>query len=241
MKNLTLVIMMALLCLNYKVVGQFATIQESFSIQAIDPSLSLELNWPLDRQVVQRNSSNTAIVNIAGQVDYNPSATVIFEYAIDNLNLQTGIVTSNHTNWTSFSPNMNVGNSQSKLFNINRTLPKGWYLLKVRGRSSSGVVYAQKEVKFGVGDIYFIAGQSNASGFTRLYNDELMYFEATNNRLNNPQPLINDFQVFKGSIINKITTNDRSEEERTVFGLPLYVVQANSKKVDGTDAFDLLN
>ena len=102
------------------------------------------------------------------------------------------------------------------------TLNKGWYRAKVIQVIRCVVVGSNQiqitrtlspTVNFGVGDVYMIAGQSNASGFTRISDTDLMTFES--NSLNG-SPKISDNDILEGSIINRILTGNRDDALRAV-------------------------
>jgi hypothetical protein len=109
---------------------------------------------------------------------------------------------------------------------------KGWYQVALGYDytycGTTVFIKATPWKKFGAGDGYMVAGQSNTSGFTRKYDTELMYFESSTPFSSRGIPKITDSEVWEGSIVNKIFTNDRDkdiERDRDVKGLPYYTSQ----------------
>lgn len=117
---------------------------------------------PIQNSVLQRNNSNLANVGIAGQALSNTTLSFItIQYRIQQLNPQNSAYLSTLINWT--TQNCDYGG----IFNFTVNLPGGWYQLDVKS-SVTGTQMAS--VKFGVGEVFIIAGQSNAQGAsTSLY------------------------------------------------------------------------
>ncbi|MBO0950625.1 sialate O-acetylesterase [Fibrella forsythiae] len=116
---------------------------------------SVQLSYPIDRSVTQRNGNDQATVAIAGQLTGGSSAySYQLWYRTSTLD-GSGNVTST-TGWSSVSFQPNGGFSITPIFN------KGWYRLDMGVGTGSPLVAVS--VKFGVGDVYAIAGQSNAQG-----------------------------------------------------------------------------
>ncbi|WP_304237189.1 hypothetical protein [Jiulongibacter sediminis] len=145
--------------------SQHATIEDISEIMVVDPELNWEVNWPLERQVFQQNNSEQAAISIAGQFSHSTSSSITIEYSIDNLSLQTGAVTGSYSGWSPITSLINLSGKNEKVFLQDLTLPKGWYRLNLRAKYGSTVWGPNKNIKFGVGDIYIIAGQSNAAGY----------------------------------------------------------------------------
>ena len=112
------------------------------------------LSYPVNNGVIQRSTLNTATVTVAGQLNYsNLAVTVSYRFRPVG---PTGVlgVPGAATN-LSLAPN--------GMFYALPVLSKGWYLCEVL---VNGVVYTAN--KFGVGDVFIIAGQSNAQGVNNL-------------------------------------------------------------------------
>lgn len=136
------------------------------------PSASgLVVSWPLDRMVVQRNSNNQANVSISIQYsDFSTSFSnaVKAEYQlvkVDNTTGNTNI--SIVKNWTLVQNVQSIISATGEYYSLMQesNLGTGWYKLNVKLSKLTGQLVASKTIKFGVGDVYFIAGQSNAAGY----------------------------------------------------------------------------
>lgn len=147
-------------------------VKDIYSVTATSASISsgLVITYPIDRMVTQRNTSNNATISIAGQYsDFSTSLSQALnaDYQILRMPLKendTNNPPSIVINWTTISAN-HLGGGEY-IFLLNENLQAGWYQLRVRLRKiSNNQVVSTKSKLFGVGDVYFIAGQSNASGF----------------------------------------------------------------------------
>ena len=117
---------------------------------------NLEIHWPLDRAVFQRNSLDQATVTIQGQYS---SGISTMKYRLYKLKLKEGTNDGLEENWTDIIPYHD--NSIHKVFRKNFSKSKGWYRIDFSTDGNN----ISKSIKFGVGDVYVIAGQSNAQGF----------------------------------------------------------------------------
>ncbi len=158
---------------------------------------SLRITWPLNRTVLQQNSSGVANVRIFAEFqstgEFNDNAAIRFQYRIFNLDPATGAVgtlvgsdwqTGNFENVQRYY-NANSSENYLKLLavpNTTTTLPlnKGWYRLEMRlikkptfrGWKQVSIT----SIKFGVGDVFLIYGQSNAAGFDPNADKNLVPF-----------------------------------------------------------------
>lgn len=115
------------------------------------------LSWPTERAVFQRDNSGYASVIIAGQVPVVWVSSWQLQYSIDYLE-RNGTYKSNYLGWTNISsPGL------GKVFRTSAYLPTGWFYLTVRIMDNGNFV-GSYSVKFGVGEVFIIAGQSNAAG-----------------------------------------------------------------------------
>jgi len=222
---------------------------------------SIQITFPIDNAVFQKNSADNAAITFTGQ---SLKGTFYSESNIDNLYLKVykyNYVANmpNAGNWTfernipvSFEECANCGTDPEydpKTFFVkdnNTSFSKGWFQVALGyDYNYCGTTVFMKTTpwkKFGVGDVYLVAGQSNASGASRapIGNDdkELMYFESTGSFFNpNRSPKITDIEVFEGSIINKILTGNRAEIDRPIKGLPYYIIQSNENRPLGLTKF----
>lgn len=115
----------------------------------------LSLSYPKYNSVMQRDVNNQAAITIAGQLVYGTG---------QNGAIAPGTVISYRITTLSVTPNtqtqpVSIVMATNGMFYTTLTLSKGWYLIEVM---LNGAVYASSKV--GVGDVFFIAGQSNAQG-----------------------------------------------------------------------------
>ncbi|MHA4742560.1 sialate O-acetylesterase [Dyadobacter sp. MSC1_007] len=115
----------------------------------------LSLSYPKDNSVIQRDNNNQATITIAGQLVWGTGANgailpgTTLSYKIKTL----------HVNPNIQGPSINLAMAANGMYFTTTTLLKGWYLVEVM---LNGAVYASSKV--GVGDVFIIAGQSNAQG-----------------------------------------------------------------------------
>ena len=219
---------------------------------------SIQITFPIDNAVFQKNSADNAAITFTGQ---SLKGTFYSESNIDNLYLKVykyNYVANmpNAGNWTSernipvsFEECANCGTDPEydpKTFFVkdnNTSFSKGWYQVALGyDYNYCGTTVFMKTTpwkKFGVGDVYLVAGQSNASGTSRVQNDEeLMYFESEGAiGTSNMSPKIIDIDVFEGSIVNKILTGNRAEIDRPIKGLPYYIDQQFENRPLGLTKF----
>ncbi|MFN3848990.1 MAG: sialate O-acetylesterase [Spirosomataceae bacterium] len=130
-------------------------------------SFILSINWalgqirvsfPISRIVFQRNQNNRANFSIAGTY-YQP---------LDRIEARVVPVEpgqGTETPWyTIASPNDNY--FRNGVFQGNFEAVGGWYHLEVRGWSGGSVVVTDRVERVGVGEVFLVAGQSNAEGST---------------------------------------------------------------------------
>ncbi|SDG11718.1 hypothetical protein SAMN04487996_11592 [Dyadobacter soli] len=126
----------------------------SLVLQAVHAQY-LSLSYPKYNSVLQRDGANQAVITIAGQLVWGtgqngaitPGTTI--SYKIKTLSVNPNVQ----------GPTVNLSMASNGVFYTTTTLAKGWYLVEVM---LNGVVYASSKV--GVGDVFVIAGQSNAQG-----------------------------------------------------------------------------
>ena len=115
------------------------------------------LDFPLERQVFQRNSEERAEVKVAGVI---PSNATLVEAKAE---LDTGL-RGKATEWTVVARGDQI--KDGKFTGSLKLATGGWYSLKVRFRKSASDPTVLGEVvveHVGVGDIFVVAGQSNSS------------------------------------------------------------------------------
>ncbi len=119
-------------------------------IVSLNSFCQIAISHPVERMIFQRNNSNQAPINIAGT----------YYSAIDRIDArvvaQQGGTT---TAWTTIQTNPSNGYFYGTL-----TATGGWYSLEVRAYKDNAVIDTKTIQKVGVGEVFAIAGQSNAQG-----------------------------------------------------------------------------
>lgn len=139
----------------------------SFATSLPAYAYTMAITWPINRSVMQRNANNKANIYFAGQFfndptsETDPCPAFSFYYKVEKLKLSDGAYQMDQIGWTPFS----LYNTSAGLFgNTISNLDAGWYDLKVMATSGGvgGAMFAFATIRFGVGDVFIIAGQSNA-------------------------------------------------------------------------------
>lgn len=116
------------------------------------------ISWPRDYSVFQRNTTTTGgatTVYFSGQIFDMTSVS----YRIERLNAD-GSYNNDWQTWQALPGGVQpIGSSSSGTFHFSLSVPTGWYRVTFRDGVSQTV-----SVKFGVGEVFVIAGQSNAQG-----------------------------------------------------------------------------
>ncbi|MFD2573640.1 sialate O-acetylesterase [Spirosoma soli] len=112
----------------------------------------LDITYPVNRMVIQRDNNNQATVQIAGSY-----AQVLDTIQARVIARATGQGTS--TNWANLQVNPTNGQ-----FNGTMTVRGGWYKILVQGKRNGRVVATDSVDRFGVGEVFGIVGHSNAQG-----------------------------------------------------------------------------
>jgi len=129
----------------------------------------LQFTFPFERMVFQREFTNQANVYFSAQYT-NPNSNSFgytAQYRIQPLSLQSGNASGSPTAWTNIGFNNTAGIYRTVFGNI-PNLNSGWYQLQIRMIDGDGVQKAINYRKFGVGDIFVIAGQSNSQGYAGI-------------------------------------------------------------------------
>ncbi len=119
----------------------------SFSVSA-----QLTITSPVTRMVFQRNQANQASILVTGTT---PTTATTIDARFVPLAVGQGSVTA----WTSLSLL-----SGSRVFRGFVTVPVGWYRLDVRASANGSVIAQTSANRVGVGEVFVVAGQSNAVG-----------------------------------------------------------------------------
>lgn len=141
------------------------------------------ITFPAEGSVFQKPGSTGHNFQFSGQ--YKSGVTAYYR-----IQKQQGSDWNNPTNITtdnSLSDIWTVGDRKGFFVN-HGNLDKGWYRVRIYTRRSFlGITlkrYYKDTKEFGVGDVYFVAGQSNASGYARPNDDNNIPF-FSNFSLNN--------------------------------------------------------
>ncbi|WP_019946050.1 sialate O-acetylesterase [Dyadobacter beijingensis] len=126
----------------------------------------MSLSLPLPRSVFQRNANNQASVIISGQLLPGSPSNYQIKYRYIKLKKDGTDDVSGYTAWA-----YGTGSTYYGIYRFAVTFNTGWYNLEV-GVFEGVNTYASltSTVKFGVGDVIFIAGQSNAQGTDGITN-----------------------------------------------------------------------
>jgi len=119
-------------------------------IVSLNAFCQIAISHPVERMIFQRNNLNQAPINIAGT----------YYSAIDRIDArvvaQQGGTT---TAWTTIQTNPSNGYFYGTL-----TATGGWYSLEVRAYKDNALIDTKTIQKVGIGEVFAIAGQSNAQG-----------------------------------------------------------------------------
>ena len=127
----------------------------------------VRLESPEQRSVFQRGTNNAGLVQISGTFTGDPSrieARALLVSGSNNVGYKTG--------WTKIAGLPSGGEFSGKLV----VRAGGWYRIQVRGVGAEGAGKAKQAKRIGVGDVYFLAGQSNmegTSGSSQATNDRV--------------------------------------------------------------------
>jgi hypothetical protein len=186
------------------------------------------ITWPVDGTIFQQGEDGTLDVQFAGQLGYGTESASIYQIYITTLESQNcpGTCQTYLISTLDYSANWNTSLTGFKSFKTIQNLPKGWYRASLVFRINLGpfgiIQVPFHTIKFGVGDVYFIAGQSNASGFN----------EAGDNVQNYAQTYPVSEQKESIRIIG--STTDSNFGTVNLQGLPFNTNFTNLKNGDGT-------
>lgn len=115
----------------------------------------MTVDYPYNNQILQRNSTNTATVSFLGKVA--KEATLV-EYQL--VSVKNG--KEELSSWQLLDSSAIGGFYQGKL-----EIKGGLYKFKVRSKNNTVLLDSAVLSRFGVGEVFIIAGQSNAQGIER--------------------------------------------------------------------------
>lgn len=117
------------------------------------------ISTPIENAVYQRNSLNKANIIIQGNYQ-QPNITSIEARLINPVSSLPVV----GFDWTLIQSMPNLGYFSGQLSNV----PGGWYKLEIRALKTGSVIETGAINRVGVGDVFLIAGQSNAQGHTDM-------------------------------------------------------------------------
>lgn len=136
----------------------------------IRASAEIKIKFPSERAVFQRDKNNTATIYISG----------IYTKVIDRVEAKLSPIQGGETvEWTTIQSNVQGG-----AYNGSLQAKGGWYRLEIRGWRGDQLVDTRQLDRVGVGEVFLIAGQSNAQGYnnmgsTRANDDRVSCVSAT--------------------------------------------------------------
>lgn len=142
---------------------------------------AMQFLYPFEGGVIQRNSSGNAKVSFCIQVNYGLQNTSNYTYKLilDRLDPISG----NSTGVITVIPgNLTVSNMAGEIGTIQKdlTIAGGWYSASVQVTDLiNSISWTGVHIKFGVGDTFLIAGQSNARGFPSVWDTGLISYDNT--------------------------------------------------------------
>ncbi|TLV03861.1 T9SS type A sorting domain-containing protein [Dyadobacter luticola] len=160
---------------------RFVCLTAVFSFFAHFVSAQVQVTFPSERAIFQRQNDGKANVPVTGS----------FTIEVDKIEARAVPVADGQgkeTGWT-------VLENQPKGGVFNGSLPVigGWYSLEVRGSLAGNVIGTAKIERMGVGEVFIISGQSNAQGVELLKefplppgaSDDRVNYINYNNEINN--------------------------------------------------------
>lgn len=116
----------------------------------------LQITFPMNRAVFQRNNSGGGVIAVAG----------VFQSKLDRVDVRLVAINGGATtDWATVTINPNSGTFQGRI-----STWAGWYRLEVRGTRNQQIVANAQLDKVGIGEVFVIAGQSNAMGYEGFGN-----------------------------------------------------------------------
>ncbi|TAG51357.1 MAG: T9SS C-terminal target domain-containing protein [Runella slithyformis] len=112
----------------------------------------VKITFPSNRMVFQRDNAGNGRIPITGQ----------FSQAVDRVEARVvpvGGGQGQQTDWQTIQQS-----PQGGFFSGNITVRGGWYQLEIRGILNNNTVATDELTRVGVGEVFLIAGQSNAQG-----------------------------------------------------------------------------
>lgn len=123
-------------------------------LTTVSVNAQISLSFPMEKAVFQRNQNNLANLSIAGTYPTNVSLSRV-EARLINPNNESEVI-----GWSTIQNNPSGGVFNGTLFGV----PGGWFRLEVRAFVGESVNGTSTVNRVGVGEVFLVAGQSNAQG-----------------------------------------------------------------------------
>ncbi|WP_064196890.1 MULTISPECIES: sialate O-acetylesterase [Emticicia] len=146
----------------------------------LDSFSQIQITFPVTRIVFQRNNQNQASINIAGS----------YFQQLDKIEVRAVPVTSGQGTETSWNVAQNFNNNG--IFNTTITLSGGWYNIEARGILNGNIVASTKLEKVGIGEVFIVAGQSNAQGDPAYSGAQIGAADDRVSTINYYDPILNE-------------------------------------------------
>jgi Carbohydrate esterase, sialic acid-specific acetylesterase len=117
----------------------------------------INLSYPKNRMVLQRNTQNLADIFIEGTVGGSCDMVQARLTTLDNAGQP--VIPNIISNWINIASPIN-GNFSGALFNQTG----GWYILEIQATNLGQPIGSSIAIKVGIGEVFVVAGQSNAEG-----------------------------------------------------------------------------
>ncbi|RYU94803.1 NPCBM/NEW2 domain-containing protein [Emticicia agri] len=169
----------------------------------VTANAQISITFPMEKAVFQRNQNNLATLSIAGSFPANISISYVQARLINPYN--EGIV----IDWTTIQNSPSGG-----VFNGNLSgVPAGWYRLELRSFSGGNISGTATLNRVGVGEVFLIAGQSNAQGLEGIAtgagdervvaHNELTWYDSNAGQCDNKFPSYPAFTQLSDGYISK--------------------------------------
>lgn len=168
-----------------------------------DVNAQISITFPMEKAVFQRSQNNFATLSIAGSFPPNISISYV-QARLINPNNENVVI-----NWTTIQNNPSAGVFSGTLPNV----PAGWYRLELRSYSGGVINGTATLNRVGVGEVFIIAGQSNAQGLGGIAtsasdervvtHNEISWYNNTEEKCDNKFPNYPVFTQLSDGYISK--------------------------------------
>lgn len=120
----------------------------------------LVITYPSNRAVFQRDNNNEAMIHIGGYL--TSPADVIEARFVRRINGSPETIAT-ETGWETLTTTTSYNNFYGSM-----KVMGGWYQLEVRSKKNGSINSSSRIERVGVGEVFIVAGQSNATGSNEL-------------------------------------------------------------------------